>query len=221
MTSAMEIHGIRLELEDDDPPVIRKGVERGWYEKNEVDSVRRILRGDDRVIELGAGLGVVTCAIAGIVGSRNVLAFEPNPAIAARARSTLHGNGFDVTVREEVCKPRKLDEKSAEFWISEVFWASGLQRKAASARRIVAPVRPLEDVIDGLGATILVMDIEGGEVEILLNMDLAPLRAIVLETHDDFVGRRSTNEAIRSALDQGFLIDFKNAAGGVITLMRE
>ena len=226
----IQVHGFTIEVDPArDPFGVIRGMLKGWYEASEVRLARALLQPGDRVVELGAGLGVVSCTIASLVGADALISFEANPEIAERARCNTAHNGFAVRVEQTVCRPRAvLDETpgTASFRLSEAFWASGLEDgsdapgRSPNTGHIAVPVRPLEDVLAEHRASVLVMDIEGGEIEILEETDLSGLRALTFETHEAHVGRSRTNAAIRSACERGFEIDFSLTAEGVVVLRR-
>ncbi|MEM7566702.1 MAG: FkbM family methyltransferase [Pseudomonadota bacterium] len=230
----VQVHGFQLDIDPaQDPFGVVKGILKGWYEASEVKVARALLKPEDRVVELGAGLGMVTCALSAIVGPANVIAFEPNAEIAPRARHHLALNGFDTRVEEGLCRPRAClaqtqqarpeSPAKARFRLAKAFWASGLEaegRDGGDGPLVDVAVRPLEDVLAAHRASILVMDIEGGEIEILEEADLTGLRAIALETHEGMVGRGRTNAAIRAACARGFDIDFALTQDGIVVLRR-
>ncbi len=238
----VNVHGFALDIDPaTDPFGVVKGILKGWYEASEVRVARALLTPEDRVVELGAGLGMVTCALSAIVGPANVIAFEPNTEIAPRARHHLALNGFDTRVEEGLCRPRaslatapdarSSDARSANdtrpnkarFRLAKAFWASGLDaegREGGDGPLVDVPVRPLEDVLTEHRASVLVMDIEGGELEILEDTDLTGLRALAFETHEHMVGRGRTNAAVRAACARGFDIDFALTQDGIVVLRR-
>ena len=227
----LPVHGFTIEIDPArDPFGVIRGMLKGWYEASEVRLARALLKPQDRVVELGAGLGVVSCTIASLIGPEALISFEANPAIAERARQNTRRNGFEAWIEQAVCRPRGVlgdTSGTATFRLSEAFWASGLEDgtdapgRSPTTGHIDVPVRALEDVIAEHRATVLVMDIEGGEIEILERADLSGLRALTFETHEAHVGRTRTNAAIRAACDRGFEIDFTLTTDGVVVLRRE
>ncbi len=76
----VESHGIKFPLvEGVISERMERVMERGRYDSGEVRILRRVLRPTDRVLELGAGIGVVSTAAAEITGPENVVAIEANP----------------------------------------------------------------------------------------------------------------------------------------------
>lgn len=226
----VQIHGLTIAVDPArDPFGVIRGLLKGWYEGSEVRQARALLEPQDRVIELGAGLGVVSCTIASLVGADALVSFEANPAVVARARDNGTRNGFALRIEQAVCRPRVVlaeEPGPASFRLSEAFWASGLEDGTAAPERspttghIAVPARALEDVIAEHRASVLVMDIEGGEIEILERADLTGLRALSFETHEAHVGRARTNDAVRAACDRGFEIDFTLTTDGIVLLRR-
>src|SRR6266404_5203504 len=58
---------------------LRRSILRGEYEQNEMEIVRRTLRSDDRVLECGAGIGLLATYCSLEIGSDRVKTFEANP----------------------------------------------------------------------------------------------------------------------------------------------
>ncbi|MBT4567283.1 MAG: hypothetical protein HN582_13195 [Marinovum sp.] len=71
----LEVHGVKI-------PYVKtvisdrmtRTIERGRYEAGEINSIRKILRPNDKVLELGAEIGVVSTAAAQTIGGKNVVA---------------------------------------------------------------------------------------------------------------------------------------------------
>ena len=56
--------GVRLALDRQIPPEIREFLYSGEYERGEIKALRRLLRPDDVVMELGTGIGFVSLVCA-------------------------------------------------------------------------------------------------------------------------------------------------------------
>lgn len=218
----VDLHDHRFYLDpENDAEVIRRGFARGWYERAEVVAAQATIRPSDRVVELGAGMGIVTCALARIVGDAAVLSFEPNPEIAERARMNFALNGRNIELREKICRPAACSTEPVRFRLADVFWASRIEDEGAEGRPVEVEVEALEPVLAAHGATVLMMDIEGGELEILRHADLGGLRAIVFETHESTVGEDETHQAIDVALRQGFALQRLPDAENIAVLQRQ
>jgi hypothetical protein len=91
-----------------------------------------------------------------------------------------------------------------------VFLASRLNAWAADSnivKTVEIPISCLEDTIADHGATVLICDIEGGEVELLGNADLSGIRLIILEAHYAEAGEAATDDLVRRLIGSGFSLD--------------
>lgn len=198
---------------------ILKNLFNDSYEDVERNVVGRIFHDNDNVIEIGGGIGAVTVCIANAVGASNVLAVEANRELLPLIEATTAANGFDVAVRHGAVMSKaakSVETEKVEFMISSDFWASSQIDTGAIIKRISVPIVILEDLIKDRQANSLVIDIEGGEVELLMNVDLSPIEKMIIEIHPDLVGKKACAKLIGKLIEEGFLIDFSEAAYGVL-----
>jgi len=216
-----------LEVEVDDNQLsepIQRGLTRGWYEVDEVGLIRHALKPGDRVLDLGAGLGVTAMVAARIVGPAAVVAYEANPALIGQLERNFRRNKLDMSVGNAILLPRARAAAEPtlrlnlgnEFWGSSVLGGDGFE----PGRVVDVPTKCLEDVIAAHRANVLVMDIEGLEVEILETALLDGVDKIIVEIHYDKVGRERTNKAIFGLARQGLEVDLHHAYRGVLLLTR-
>ena len=199
----------------------------GGYEALERQVVKATVRPDDRVLELGTAVGVVTMTIASIVGPTNVITYDANPVIIADARRNFAANGYgEISANVGVMRNRSCwspVEAETDFFIARDFWASRLHATADScdiASVVRVPLVCLEDVIEEHRANVLVCDIEGAEAELLLGADLSPIQMIVMETHYWACGRRKIDEMIRFLIMSGFEINLDHTASHIVVFDR-
>lgn len=216
-----------LELEVDDACLserIARALSKGWYEREEVDIINFALRPGDRVVELGAGLGVTTMVAARIVGGEAVRAYEANPALIEQLNANLARNGLNVEVASAILLPRAKAraQKSARLHLGNEFWGSSVIPDGAGNDVGQADVVTLglEDVLSAHRANVLIMDIEGLEVSIMELADLGRIDKLIVEIHYDRAGAAPTNKAIFGLVDKGFAIDFQRSSRGVLLLTR-
>lgn len=222
--ATFQIYDLIVAIDDDLlTPSIERGLSKGWYERDEVDIARLRLSPRDRVIELGSGLGVTTMVAARIVGSEGVHAYEGNPRLVDLAKRNAAMNGLAPSFENTILFPRALAPASATagFNIAEEFWASSILHDGAWDQKTIAvPISTLEDEILNHHANVLIMDIEGMEVEILEAADLSLVEKMIFEIHYESRGKGRTDRAILGLLQQGFAIDFKLCSRGVLYLER-
>lgn len=158
-------------------------IARGDYETPEREAVKAVLRPGDRVLEIGACLGVVSLTAARIVGAKNVFAFEPNPAAAAIAQRNFAINRQDIAI-----EPRAVGAEAGtlDLGIGEGSWlGASLGHHFVGGSRVKVEVAAIADLVERLRPTVLVMDAEGAEVTILPACPLQGLRALVVEFHEN------------------------------------
>jgi FkbM family methyltransferase len=215
-------------LMDADEPRLAQALEalrRGTYEGRETRLAKALLRPGMRVMELGTCTGYVAMQAARIVGPQNVFCYEAHPDNADLARRHFAANGMAITLTHGVLAPRRLlgpaAPRSVTFYLSGSLVSSALTAEGMRRARPVEVARLcLEDEIARHAATVLIVDIEGGEVELLGEADLAGIDAIMMETHYRKAGMRATNAMIARLVGLGFRLDLRHSAGEVVHLFR-
>jgi FkbM family methyltransferase len=212
---------------DNYAPEIIATLESGRYEGRERWLAKEILQPGDRVIEAGTAIGLVAMTAASIIGAANVLTFDANPEMVTDAQRNFDRNGLGkIKPRWGILKNRPSihgENETVDFYIAKHFWASRLHASEddeSILKKVQVPVCCLEDEIEVHRANVLICDIEGGEVELLLESDLTGIRKIIIETHYGWVGERETDEMMRKLISDGFSIHLGLSGQQVITLRR-
>lgn len=180
------------------------------YEGQEIAGALNVVREGDNVLELGAGLGIVGAVTARNRKPARVVSFEGNPNLIPHIRALydLNGLGDVIEVRNQVLISAPDRPESLPFQLHNSFLGSSLQRDPASARETVqVPTASYDDLRAELTPDILLMDIEGGELEFLEHADLTGIRSVVVEFHPgvyDVAGMRQCKSILR---DAGFVND--------------
>ncbi|RYI16671.1 MAG: FkbM family methyltransferase, partial [Acetobacteraceae bacterium] len=145
-------------------PKIERPLRRNRYEARECEAVRRMLKPGDRVLELGAGVGLLS-TIAGMVeGIDSVTTIEANPGLIPLIRETHRLNGVShVTVINGVASAE--DGPSVDFYLRPDFWGSSMESQSRPYDSVVAlPRVGVGELVKSLRPTVLICDIEGGEL---------------------------------------------------------
>lgn len=175
------------------------------YEGQEIAGALHVVREDDRVLEVGAGLGVVGAVIAKNARPEKVLSFEANPELVPviRALHQMNALGDRVELRNQVLFAGPDRPATMAFHVRNSFLGSSLLNEGGRPSQVVeVPTADMAEVLTELRPTVLVMDIEGGELALLEAMDLAPFRAIVIEFHPEayaVAGMRRCKTILRAA----------------------
>lgn len=179
----IRLKGIKLNTAKIQSTRILHHIFDGSYESAEEQSVKEIIGPMDRVLELGTGLGYVTCLAAKRARHGSVLSIEANPSMAIIARENLVLNRIqNAEVRNGVLGTQ---QGAMSFYISPHFWESSLTPENGWIEKEV-PVLSTVDIVGEFQPTAIIMDIEGGEYELLKSpvwSSHVGLRKISVEFH--------------------------------------
>jgi len=197
------LDGIRIHTAGDSiPPEITRLLWRGDYEFAERKLLLKVARPGDRVLEVGAGIGVLGLVAARICGPDNVLSYEPNPTTLPLIEANHALNALYPGIRTRAITAG--GGPITFFRTGNIISSSLIERDASEA--ITVESDRLDDTIAEFAPTILLMDAEGAEVELLPLADLSSIRAIVVETHAKITGEASVTRLRTHITEKGFRI---------------
>ena len=167
-------------------------IAEGRYERQEIQGALALVGPSDRVLEMGAGLGIVGAVVAQNAKPKAVLSYEANPALVPHIRRlhALNGLSDRIELRNRVLLAEPDPPAEAEFHVGGSFLGASLV--AASGQTVVThriPTDRFDDVRADFKPTVLIMDIEGGELEFLSGADLSGIRAVIVEFHPKVYGK--------------------------------
>ncbi|MCR9274386.1 MULTISPECIES: FkbM family methyltransferase [Mameliella] len=195
----------------------------GRYEGDEVAGALAVVRPGDRVLELGAGLGVVSAVIARNAAPAAVLSFEANPALVPHIRALHALNGLEdrIELRNQIlmCGPDRPETRT--FYLRNSFLGSSLvDADNRQTRPVEVPTAALDEVLREFRPDVLIMDIEGGELEFLEHARLHGIRAVVIEFHPGVYGKDGAKTCKDRLRALGFQKDEKLSTRFVWTCTR-
>ena len=158
------------------------------YEAPEIGGLSRAIQPGDRVLELGAGLGIVSALAGRATGpSGTVLSYEANPALLADTQAFLDANGVSNVKLVHAVLVNDPDLRPREFHLAGSFAESSLLGAEGRGSRgtVEVPADSLSRVLDEFQPDVLICDIEGAEVELFPTFPPSTLRAAVIELHPD------------------------------------
>ncbi len=168
---------------------IERPLRNSRYEARECAAVRRILKPGDRVLELGAGVGLLSAVAAMVPGIASVTAIEANPELIPLIRETHRLNGVsNVDLINGVAAAGPGPDVA--FYLRPNFWSSSMEPDSRPYDRVVKlPMIDVPTLIADLRPTVIICDIEGGELGLFDTADLSSVRAMVLEVHPKVYGK--------------------------------
>ncbi len=198
----------------------------GTYEAPEIAGVKAVVRPDDRVLELGAGLGIVTALIARAASKGQVVAYEANPDIVPATAAFLSDHGIrNVDLRLGVLVTDAADgsegaPRTRPFHLAASFEEGSLLAGRSSGRTVDVPAHALAEVMSTFRPTVLVCDIEGAEAFLIPATDASSLRAAVIELHPARLNRAEIASVYAAMARHGLYPEIANSARTVVTFTK-
>jgi len=192
----VSIEGVRIRVGPHMSRRVEQAISRGGYERDELRLIGMVLSPSDVVLEVGAGLGVVSAFCAKRLGSSQVFAFEANPDLEPRIRETYALNSVEPTL--EMCAIRANAGRVTLYRTNHLFSSSLIQHNPA-ALPIEVPGKALSYVVEKIRPTLLIVDVEGAEGELFDRAQLPGVTKIMLELHERVIGKAKAQQ-VRGAL---------------------
>lgn len=198
---------------------VRAALHDGSYEYAERSVLTATLTPDDVYLELGAGLGLLATLAGRTVAPGKVVAIEANPVMADVARQTTSRNGVDADVRNQILA-RGPRSQTTKFHVRADFRESSLIPGSATVE-VAVPVADACETIRSIGATYLMIDIEGDETD-LLQMTLPDsVTTLCIDTHSRVTGPAAQSAMVRRLLADGFTLEIDRCIPPVLLFSRE
>lgn len=211
-------HGVELVL---DPSFMSQEmidvIKQNRYEMQESRQLGRIIQREEVVLEIGAGIGFISTLIAKNPLTKRLVSYEANPVLIPKISDTLERNvkAKNWEVRNAVLMngtcPNHID-----FFIHRDFWASSLDPSASHERVEQVKVENFNAVLASIRPSMIVCDIEGGELELFRNADLSGVKKVFLETHQKRLGRSAMIDLFDYFHARDFHYDQAHSEGAVV-----
>jgi FkbM family methyltransferase len=200
----ISIEGIRIRVGRHMSRRVERALSKGGYEREELRLIGEVLSPSDVVLEVGAGLGLVSAYCAKRVGSSRVFAYEADPDLEPCIRETYQLNAVDPSL--EMCavaaRPGRVTLRRDKHLI-----ASSVARRRVGTNPVEVPGKALNHVVEKIRPTLLVIDAEGAERELFDGAELSSVRKVVVELPDRVIGRDGTEQVRRTLAGLGFKED--------------
>ncbi|MEM9047326.1 MAG: FkbM family methyltransferase [Pseudomonadota bacterium] len=186
-------------------PEVLRGFAHAHYENREATIAAHLVRDGDRVLELGAGVGYV--AATALQGKSRIVwrAVEAHPELIPILKETRDLNGLDFAIEHAAyCghnghAPLNISARG--------FWASSLAALDDTVRVIEVPAVCGAEALARHCPTVLIMDIEGAEYDVLRDADLHSIDRVLVEFHPSLVSDLEHTRALGRMIASGFVID--------------
>ena len=174
----------------------------GLHEFDDCGFLLHLLRAGDLFVDIGANVGVYTVLAAGAIGATAV-AIEPVPATFAKLRLNLRTNGLDGKARAHNIglgsSPSTLrftiDQDTMNHVITDENW---------TGPSVQVPVQTLDALLDGQSPSLIKIDVEGWESEVLAGAEATlrqpSLLALIVEMNGGDAAPNPNEQAVHDCL---------------------
>jgi FkbM family methyltransferase len=215
-------NGIKLIL---DPVFMSRrmidSIKKGSYERQESKNIGKIIEQNEVVLEIGGGIGFLSTLIARDQKVKKIIIYEANPILISKINETLEINLPEKEKNWEVrhaVLANGVTTDFIDFYTHKDFWASSLvpipSKNLLRIEKVA--ISNFNSVLADLQPTLIVCDIEGGELSLFRNADLSGVKKIYIEIHPDIFGRHNINILFNYFYSRGFYYDSIASEGTVI-----
>ena len=218
----VELHGVKISI---DPsvmsPVVIDCIRSGSYETIEARWLSQLIEPGERLVEIGGGIGLIS-ALAGLQRKcESIFVFEANPELISLIELTHRLNDVTAWVRNAAVVPR-AKEDVVPFHICHDLWSSSTLPVPAESLKRVALVRvaELDAILKELTPSMLIVDTEGSEVDLLANADLSGVKKVLVELHQEIIGALRMKAIFDRLSEERFAYNARYSEGQVVLFER-
>lgn len=198
------------------PRFIRSALFKETYEYHERQLVSATLTKSDRVLEIGTGIGFISLLCAKRCGAENVLSYEANPLLEPIIRNNYRLNGLTPNLRMRAIT---TDGQPITFFRSDNIVSSSTKERGGHAEKTTVQSDRFDQIIAEHKPNVIVMDVEGAEIELLSDLHQTGIKHIIVEIHPHITGEKSIEEMLSKLKKSGF--EVKSHAHKTILLTAE
>jgi FkbM family methyltransferase len=219
--AVLTVHGVKVPLQPEDvSPIVWQALANGSYEAKEARWVFKAVKRNDRVLELGTGIGVITSLIGKIPGVQ-VWAFEANPSTAALAKRVIDANFLrNVTLQQGILAAGA--PRTFRFYVRKDLWMSSMDEKQGPYEDVISIASTnIDEFIFQHKINVLVMDIEGAERDLLRGAQLPGVQRVFLELHDHLYGLSGIRDITQVLATKGYAYDPRGSRGACVLFAKD
>lgn len=190
----VELHGIKIPLDSSViSPTVEKHIRNGQYEAREASKLQEIIVEGERVLELGAGIGFLACLILKNPRTEAYLGVEAHPELPKFIQKVFRINHVAGRILNAAVTS-EINQDCIDFYVRKDFWISsdmpGIEgaNQADTDKPIKVKCRTLNQLIKQFRPSLIICDIEGGELGLFDQADLQDVSKVYLELHEDVIG---------------------------------
>ncbi|WP_417806599.1 FkbM family methyltransferase [Thioclava sp.] len=189
--------------EDKIPRSVATAIIKGGYELAERQLARKAIRRDDRVIEIGTGVGVVGLVCTQAASAGRVTSYEANAILEPIIRENYALNGLSPNL---ILKAVTVDGSPITFYRDPKIISSSVIDRGLENEKVTVESVPIEQALLETNANVLVMDVEGAEIALLGAADLSNVREMIIEVHPHIMGVEAIDGMLADLVERGFTL---------------
>lgn len=196
-------------------------IESGGYEQREMMFTTRLANPSNRILELGAGLGFISTVICKNMSPKHYTAVEADERLIPHIKRTHHINNINnvnVINGAFISKPNQLKQGFVNFEVSQNFWGSSIKKTGSDIIKTTkVSTYDISEFIKNNSINLLILDIEGGELDLFKHMRFTSLKRIIMEIHPKVLGKKGIYEIFQILSRKKFSYNTNNSCGSVVT----
>ncbi|SPF80496.1 FkbM family methyltransferase [Pseudoprimorskyibacter insulae] len=198
----------------------RKALRLGTYDHQKAEAALRVIRSDDRVLELGAGIGFLSTLLATKRQVQSIHCYDANPKLVRYIREVHVANGVvQAQVHNAVLSAEAGDP--VPFYERDHFLDSSLDASDEPPLAEHQVTRAtLAEAMETARPTALISDLSGAEAKVLIGTDLTALRLAIIELDTAALGQTGVQTIFDTMADAGLTYFPRASDKKVVTFLK-
>lgn len=212
--SDVTIQGIKVNLNHSSiTKALRKVFYYELYEADEISILKNHLVKQDVLLEIGAGIGYLSSYCSKIVGDERVYSYEANPEMAEKVSETYKLNNVSPNFKNAFAS---FENSFVDFYLESNFWSSSSKKRSENSKKVSIPTIDINEEINRVSPTFMIVDIEGGEIDLIDKINFTSVKKLILEVHPHVIGDGNTSKVIAQLVSKGFDLMLTESRGIVL-----
>lgn len=191
-------------------------INSGTYEREEAMLIGNIIQPDERILEIGGGLGYLSTLALNTGKVEALVSYEANPKLIPLIQQTWALNRQSGECRNSVITNTSSGNR-IDFYLRKDFWASSLSPEPYGYEEVVkVETTNFQELLDTFKPTMIICDIEGGEGQLFEGVRLEGVKKVFMEVHQNVLGRWGMKKLFERFMHQDFHYDVWHSIGQVV-----
>ncbi|MEM7475670.1 MAG: FkbM family methyltransferase [Planctomycetota bacterium] len=197
------LNGVKVPIDSDATKKIKHHLFLDSYERHERDVLSQTIEPGETILEIGAGIGLITCVAANLAGREGEIhTYEVNPKLIDSIKKNLEFNGLSAEIKNAFIGG---SEGERELFLAEQFETTGAYHSQGDGESVTVKQENFNEIAVTLKPTYLILDIEGSETELGSYICAAEsIKKICVEMHPHKVGDAAISSLIGELIGAGF-----------------